>query len=149
MYEHILVPVDGSPASNKALLAAIALAKDQTATTLRIVHVVDDVMVNLKLELLDAGKVHEALRQFGQELLDESDKLARGSGVQAQTKLIDKAFLGEPIATTILKEARSWAADLIVMGAHGRSLPEHFLTGSVATGVLHRASMPVLLVPSR
>ena len=49
MYKHILMAVDGSDTSNRALEEAINLAKDQQAV-LRLVHVVDDAAVSLMME---------------------------------------------------------------------------------------------------
>jgi nucleotide-binding universal stress UspA family protein len=46
----------------------------------------------------------------------------------------------------ILKEARDWRADLIVMGTHGRRGFGHLVLGSDAEAVLHDAPVPVLLI---
>ncbi|NEO53152.1 MAG: universal stress protein [Okeania sp. SIO3B5] len=49
---------------------------------------------------------------------------------------------------TILAEAKKLAADLIIVGSHGRSGIEKFFAGSVSEGILHGAHCPVLLIPS-
>jgi nucleotide-binding universal stress UspA family protein len=49
-------------------------------------------------------------------------------------------------AGEILAESARWGADLIVMGTHGRHGLAHLILGSVAEGVLRRATVPVLLV---
>lgn len=46
----------------------------------------------------------------------------------------------------LLKYAKRFKPDLIVMGTHGRSGIRHLLTGSVAEGVLRQVSVPVLVV---
>ena len=53
------------------------------------------------------------------------------------------------IATAIVEEAAAWGADLIVIGTHGRRGFEHLVLGSVAEGVVRRATVPVLLIRSR
>ncbi len=53
------------------------------------------------------------------------------------------------IESAILDYAKENAADLIVMGTHGRSGVPHFLVGSVAERVVRVAPCPVLTVPSR
>lgn len=50
----------------------------------------------------------------------------------------------DPIAIGILRAAREHAADVIVMGTHGRMGLEHLLLGSVAEKVLRQAPVPVL-----
>ena len=52
-------------------------------------------------------------------------------------------------AEGILHEARSWGADLIVMGTHGRTGLAHFLNGSVAETVVRLAKRPVLIEHER
>jgi nucleotide-binding universal stress UspA family protein len=58
----------------------------------------------------------------------------------------DAALLTGPVAGTIVEYAQSHAADLIVMGTHGRSGVAHLLLGSVAERVVRTAPCPVLTV---
>ena len=46
----------------------------------------------------------------------------------------------------IVKIAREWEADLIVMGTHGRGGLQHLLVGSVAESVIKHAGVPVMVV---
>ena len=55
------------------------------------------------------------------------------------------AAFGSP-AATIARIAREQAADLIAMASHGRGGLARVVLGSVATGTLHRANVPLLLV---
>jgi nucleotide-binding universal stress UspA family protein len=57
-------------------------------------------------------------------------------------------LLQGPTVETILKEARKLAADLIIVGSHGRSGLYQVLIGSVSSGILQQATCPVLVVPS-
>jgi Universal stress protein UspA and related nucleotide-binding proteins len=50
---------------------------------------------------------------------------------------------------TILDEAKTWAADLIVMGTHGRRGISHLALGSDAELVVRESTVPVLLVRAR
>ncbi len=50
-------------------------------------------------------------------------------------------------AAEIVKTAKDWPADLIVIGGHGRGRIERALLGSVADAVLRHAPCPVLIVP--
>ena len=53
--------------------------------------------------------------------------------------------MGDP-APSIAGAARDWAADLVVIGSHGREGVDRVLLGSVAEGVARRAPCPVLIV---
>jgi nucleotide-binding universal stress UspA family protein len=53
--------------------------------------------------------------------------------------------VGEPVAS-ITDAARDWAADLVVIGSHGREGVDRVLLGSVAEGVARQAPCPALIV---
>jgi nucleotide-binding universal stress UspA family protein len=52
------------------------------------------------------------------------------------------------IASTIVNEANTWNADMIVLGTHGRRGVRRVLMGRVSEGVLAQTTKPVLLVRS-
>jgi nucleotide-binding universal stress UspA family protein len=52
-----------------------------------------------------------------------------------------------PTVDRILSEAKKLEADMIIMGSHGHGAMYRVLLGSVSEGVLHRAGVPVLIVP--
>src|SRR5690606_7154576 len=56
--------------------------------------------------------------------------------------------MGNPKAE-ILATAQEWKADLIILGTHGRTGFDHFISGSVAEGVTRRSICPVLIVPNK
>lgn len=49
----------------------------------------------------------------------------------------------------ILAVSIEWGADLIIMGTHGRTGFDHFISGSVSESVLRRANCPVLIIPGK
>jgi nucleotide-binding universal stress UspA family protein len=55
---------------------------------------------------------------------------------------------GKPYET-ILKVASEWAADLIIIGTHGRTGLSHLLMGSVAENVVRHSEIPVMIIPSK
>ena len=147
MYQHILVPVDGSQTSDLALREAIKLSGSVKAE-LRIVQIVEEVMPLLDVELLNVDALREAVRESGRLILAKAETVAREAGVPATTRLIE-ARPGARIANVIADEARAWPADLIVIGTHGRRGVDHLLLGSVAEGVIRIAPAPVLLIRSK
>lgn len=147
MYRRILVPVDGSPTSNRGLKEALALAKDQKALV-RLVHVVDASMaIGFAESGLDLQPMLDGLRANGSRLLERMRKAAAKAGVRAESQLYES--MAGPAATTILRDARKWRADLIVMGTHGRRGIRRMVLGSDAEHVLREATVPVLLVRGR
>jgi nucleotide-binding universal stress UspA family protein len=144
MFQRILVAVDGSDTSNAALQEAISLAKDRQAK-LRIVHVVDE--VNLNVEGVGGMEaLWEALRQSGQQILREAETRARNAGIEPEIKLLEIQTLGHRVADTVVQEAEAWLAELIVVGSHGRRGLHRLLLGSVAEGLARLSSKPVLLI---
>jgi nucleotide-binding universal stress UspA family protein len=145
MYQHILVAVDGSSTSDRALQEAIRLAKEQRAL-LQIVHVIDVVPVIVDVEFVDIGAMQRALRQSGQQVLDRAQKKAQAAGIEAATRLLETDTPAQRLANKIVQEAKAWPAELLVIGTHGRRGLDHLLLGSVAEGVARLAPMPVLLI---
>jgi nucleotide-binding universal stress UspA family protein len=143
MYRHILVPVDGSSTSERALQEALGLAREQEAE-LELVHVMEDVLFLENEAYINYAEVRESVRMGGEKILSQAQSVAERFGVKAEKKLLDSG--GVRIASLIVDEARRWPADLIVIGTHGRSGFSRVLFGSVAEGVVRTADMPVLLI---
>ena len=144
MYERILVPVDGSEPSIRALEEALAMAlgrRPHAATgiprtpaaraALKAIHVLDDA--------LDQSE----LVAQGQAVLARSIARAAEVGIAPERAMPPAA--GRLISDVILEEALHFGADLIVMGSHGHSGLREALLGSVAKEVIRNSTVPVLL----
>lgn len=145
MYQRIVVAVDGSSVSDRALQAAVDLAREQGGR-LRIVHAVDEVTVNLDGEFTDLDEIQERFCESGVKILERAKAIAQSAGIEVETRLIEIQTMGHRIADVISEDAQSWGADLIVIGTHGRRGVHRVLLGSVAEGVSRTASVPVLLI---
>lgn len=143
MYRHILVPVDGSSTSERALQEALGLARQQTAE-LELVYVMEDVLFLENEAYINYEEVRRSARSEGEKTLGRAQAVVQQAGVKAAQRLLEAR--GERIASVIIEEARRWPADLIVIGTHGRSGFSRILFGSVAEGVVRTAHIPVLLV---
>ncbi|MGC8877442.1 universal stress protein [Thermus sp.] len=144
MYKSVLMPTDGSPCSFQALEHGLGLAKALSAKV-HFLYVLENPAqaiwiapesVPYGLELL------EDLKKAGEEAIGKALALAREKGVEATGEVKE----GVPIPT-IVEAARGF--DLLVMGTHGRTGLDKLLLGSVTEGVLHRVSVPVLVVRCR
>ena len=143
MYQHILVPVDGSATSDRALQEAIRLARQQSAQ-LELMHVVEDIRLLDSDSYINYTEMQETLRNSGKKTLAHAQMVVQLAGMGAEINLLEAH--GKRIASIIVEEAERWPADLIVIGTHGRSGFSRVLFGSVAEGVVRTAHIPVLLI---
>ena len=154
MFDKILVPLDGSEHSLKALNVAIQTAKNFRGQ-LTLIHVysvnVAPVMMPEPTTLTptgfpampasDVSKVVEASRKAGNRILSDGEDKAKAEGVKVETVLVEGHVVQE-----IIKKAKEGNFSLIVLGARGVSHIRELLLGSVTDGIIHHASCPVLVV---
>ena len=144
MYQHILVPVDGSATSLQGLTEAIALAQ-VTGGQIRLLHMVDTLSVASSLGAYAVSTdVMEQLRAEGEQILQKARLQALAGGV-ATDAVLDDSVRGR-LSDWVVEQARSWPADLVVLGTHGRRGMGRLLLGSDAEQVLRVSPVPVLLV---
>lgn len=143
MYKRILVPVDGSETSSKAVVAALQMARENGGRV-RLVHVLDELAYLSGYEM--GGDLLKIARDYAVKVLDDALDMAKSAGVPADTKLAEAP--GARIGEVVADEARSWEADLIVTGTHGRRGVGRVLLGSGAEQVLRLAPVPVLAIRS-
>jgi nucleotide-binding universal stress UspA family protein len=141
IFRKILCPVDFSEYSKLALHYAAALTWENDAQLI-VFHSVPDLALtwsylqgNYQETIYDAilSRSTADLKTF---LTDE---------LTQEIRYEQKITCGNP-AESILKTSQEEDVDLIVMGTHGHSGYERFLVGSVTNKVLHKASVPVLVV---
>jgi nucleotide-binding universal stress UspA family protein len=142
-YHRILVPVDGSATSNKALAAALQLARE-SGGRVRLVHALDELAYVTGFE--SSGSLIQIARESAEKVLADAGETARGAGVLSDTKLID--FPGVRLGETVAQEAKAFEADLVVVGTHGRRGLSRALLGSGAEQIIRLASVPVLVIRS-
>jgi glycine betaine transporter len=133
--KNILVPVDFSPLSAKALTYAVQLA-NALGARLYLLHVPGETGENLEANFPVGEFAIEARGPFG-EFLPAQDAVSQGVGYAS--------WIGTP-AGEVVRFADARDVDLIVMGTHGRSGLAHALMGSVAERVVRTAFCPVLLI---
>ena len=138
MYQRILVPTDGSEATERAVENAVDLAK-QYGATIHALYVVDSGTYGS----LEAGAdiVVESLEAEGQEAVEGVVQAAERAGVDVTTSVQSGTA-----HQTIIDYAEEEGCDLVVMGTHGRSGLDRYLLGSVTEKVVRRSDVPVLTV---
>ncbi len=142
----IVVPLDSSPLSERALPWAVKLARTADAT-IGLVSVIDVNQVAAYAGIERQEDLLESLEGEARDLalsyLDDVVKQIRSQGVRVTWEV----RLGRP-ADEIIRAAETTAADLIVMSTHGRGGIRRWAFGSVTDDVLQRGDTPVLVVPS-
>jgi nucleotide-binding universal stress UspA family protein len=136
---HILVPVDFTEFSNRAVDAA-ALIAGRFKATVTLVHVIEE----FTYDLTDTALIidpYAALETVARRLLQGLHDKLRRRGLTVRTAIVR----GHP-AVVILEQAGERRSDLIVMGTHGRTGLERVVMGSVAARVVRLAPCPVLTV---
>jgi nucleotide-binding universal stress UspA family protein len=137
VYQHILIPLDNSPADETILKHIRGLAR-LTGGRLTLLHVADGFMARNQEQLgLDESDEMRADRAY----LEQRRAELAGEGFQVDTILA----CGEP-SRHIIAIADREGCDLIAMSTHGHRLIGDLILGSVASEVRHRTEIPVLLV---
>lgn len=142
MYKHVLIAIDDSDTSRKALEEAVAVAKAHNAS-LEIVHAIDEHLMHV----FKANGKHElkhVLVAGSEDLLERAAAQAREGGIEAKTKLLRGH--GEHADDLIATAVKAAKADLLVVGSHGRRGVRRMLIGSVAENLVRKVSVSVLIV---
>lgn len=141
VFQNIVVAVDFSPTSRRALGAALALA-DANRAHLTVLHVLRS---DWRYELA-------SVRQADLELIDAEQQLKAwiseldSARLTPDNKIDSKLVKHGPIAPAILSSAGELGADLLVMGTHGRGGLSKFVIGSISEELLRIATFPVMTV---
>jgi len=145
MSKTILVPVDGSQNSKKALEFACEYATKFDGA-IHLVHVAQPLHNEKTLVLGGAAvTVHasrDELEAAGKQVIDAGKEVAGKHGCKNVTTEVEG---GDP-AQVIVKAAKSKNADMIVMGTRGLSNLTELLMGSVSNKVTHLAPCTVVTV---
>jgi nucleotide-binding universal stress UspA family protein len=141
-FKNIVVAIDGSKESDRAVEVAVELA-GRIASKITFLHVVS-VPEFGETKILDdklTKKIQDALVETGKKITSKAARASQAAGVAASEKIA----IGYP-ATTILTEAGELGADLIVMGSKGTAGVRRMLVGSTAEKVIRWSSIPVLVI---
>lgn len=144
MCKHILIPTDGSPDSNKAAKASIALASALGAKVTAYYAV--EPMQAIYVEGYAFGQkviegIEDSARQAGQKRVDAIGKMAKAAGVPFASVLTKANTPYEGI----IDAAKKRKCEAIFMASHGRRGLSKLIMGSVTQKVLTHSKIPVLL----
>ncbi len=144
MFKHILVPVDGSETSMKAVARAAALAK-VFGSEVTLLYVIDPYPFTGVGADFAYGQAQylSAANAEANAALDAAKQAVAAAGVAEAGTVVGE---GHTVHEGVLATVESTGADLVVMGSHGRRGLEKLVLGSVTQRVLSVVKVPVLVV---
>ena len=134
---NILVPLDGSKSSEKALLHACDMAKNYQAR-LTLLYVVEK---SIPINLLDRKEYLKILRKFGNKVLINGKKITTDRGIDS--KIIMKEG---NVTNEIVKIAKKEQINLIIVGSKGLGKTARFFLGSVSNKLANISPCSILIV---
>jgi len=143
-YKRILIAVDADKTSELAFKEAMTLAKELKAK-LCILHVMEKLPDQIAYAV-DVTKYQLLAQKEAEKILNKYRTLAVKNKIATETKLIEIINFKESIPKKIIKFIKSWKANLLVMGTHGRTGLPRFMLGSVAEEMLKTCPIPMLCV---
>jgi nucleotide-binding universal stress UspA family protein len=137
-HEKILVPLDGSENSARALTQAIYLAKSCGSKIYLLTVIYQNPEYFAWVPVFE-----EKLEKEAKELLERAKREVEKEQVPCELLI----RTGEQPYEFIIREAKDKKTDLIIMGSHGRSGLKRMLIGSVAAKVIGHAPCAVMVIP--
>ena len=137
MIKNILVPVDGSASSDRAVAQAISIA-DLCESKLNFLYVANINQLAINACLSDA--ILAAVKKAGDVISERAVNM-----VPSDIEYVTFSESGSP-AVTILEFEKQIEPDLIVMGSRGLGLVKGVLLGSVSQYIVEQSTCPVLVV---
>ncbi len=154
MFAHILVPLDGSELSERALPIAQNVAQSSEATV-HLIHMVSrahelavgrdiESVQTAELEIDLARQLTESRLHQANIYLEQKGAQLSGAGIKMET---DFAVMAGYPAQNIIDYVKEHSINLVVMSTHGHGGIRRLLLGSVTDRVIRSCEVPVLVVP--
>jgi nucleotide-binding universal stress UspA family protein len=145
MFKNILIPTDGSPLSQKAVVRGVALAKSVGAKVTAFFAAPPATPIvyrdHLPVGYATPGDREEMIRKTAAKYLGFVERAAKKAGISCESVHVTSDYPEEGI----LKVAQKKKCDLIVMATHGQGGLRGMFIGSVTQKVLNQAKIPVMV----
>jgi nucleotide-binding universal stress UspA family protein len=139
MYEHVLIPTDGSEGAKRGVEYGLDLAARHGADV-HLLYVLDETVY--ETPALSSGELFiEKRQEAGERILESTAEAAEERGLTVSRTCVR----GTP-SEAIREYAEGHGIDVVVMGRHGRPDPSRYHIGSCTDRVIRTAPVPVLSV---
>ena len=142
MFSNVLVPIDLSSQSIRAFKTALNIAKNYNSKITVLTCIEGDAWHHYFYDSRANNELIKKQKKVIQTQIAKLEALAKKSNVNIKSQIIKSKSVVKDITTF----AKSRKFDLIVMGSHGRTGVDKLILGSIANGVVQKASCPVLLI---
>jgi nucleotide-binding universal stress UspA family protein len=140
LFTNILVPIDGSDNSYRALDAALLLS-EKLGSNISVIHVMEEVPITHIGSEKILNELLEAYKKENQDILLKCSEIANQKGLTIKTFLLQ----GNP-ASVILDYNKKKKFDLVIMGSRGLGKFKELILGSVSSKIVHHSPCDVLLI---
>ena len=146
MYQHIMVPLDGSELAECVLGHVVSVAKGCAVPKVTLIRVVTPITIygtefDGSIGLPELQKVEQENVASARKYLDNQAVQLKEKGIDAQAQV----FFGN-VLESLTDFAEKNKVDLIIIATHGRSGISRWVWGSVADRILRSAKVPVMMV---
>jgi nucleotide-binding universal stress UspA family protein len=144
----ILIAVDDSSYSDQAVNYGVLLAKN-LGSKITLVHV-DEVPISSSYSADPLLNESPAMIPELMHIQEEASKLLFKKIKEQHGDVVEMSTVTKigRAQDEILSVADDCKADMIILGTHGRTGFDHFISGSVSEGVARRSKCPVLIIPN-
>lgn len=142
----ILINTDGSEFSRAAVekCCGIIVAPEQTAVKIvSAFEVIEPLDISVSPEF--SRELENSAREKAKKFTEQAAAQIRERFPSSKIDLTSQVSMGAP-DRILIETAKEWAADLIVIGSHGRGFWERKLLGSISDSLIHNAPCSVLVV---
>ncbi len=145
MYQHIMVPLDGSELAECVLPHIETLAQGRNVKKVTLVRVIEPLHmyggVESRFSPEDRQHLEEDAAKIAKDYLDQIVKRLADSGIKARSEI-----LYGHVAEKLIDYATENEVDIIVIATHGRSGVSRWVWGSVTDRLLHASGTPILMI---
>ena len=145
MYQHIMVPIDGSDLAECVLPHVEAIASGCNVVKVTLVRVVAPFHLHdyaeEKLPTKERQRLGAKGKENAQNYLDKIVEQLKNKGIAAQAEVL----VGDPVKELVNYENKN-DVDLVVISTHGRSGISEWVWGSVTDRIMRSSCVPVMMV---
>ena len=141
MYSNILVPVDGSDNSIRALRHALFLSS-KLGSKLTVMNVLEVLPVVYVQSQIIVDSVIKSLENESKKVFERVEAESREFGVTYESVVVR----GHHVASIIIEYADQHDVDIIIIGSRGHGKIKTAIMGSVAHNIFHHTGKPMLII---